>query len=112
VEVCVLFVSKNGQFIGFFLFSATTQPFGATVATAQPVVTAAAATTAASRPEDLLITSLTSPRLFPDERDDLILKWNILQVFYGTGKTFCSQGSIHFIKLDNRFIYLFIFRCL
>ncbi len=47
------------------------------------------------RPDDLLITSLTAPRLFNDERDELILKWNILQVFYGTGKTFCHLGKCH-----------------
>lgn len=76
---------------GFTFGGATTQPFGATTATAQPAAVPTAVATG-SRPEDLLITSLTSPRLFPDERDDLILKWNILQVFYGTGKTFCSQG--------------------
>ena len=47
----------------------------------------------AVRPEDLLITSLTAPRACNDERDELILKWNILQVFYGVGKTFCYQGT-------------------
>jgi hypothetical protein len=66
-----------------------TQPFGAPAATAQPVVPAANAV----RPEEKLITSLTSPRLFNDERDEILLKWNILQVFYGTGKTFCHQGK-------------------
>jgi hypothetical protein len=48
---------------------------------------------AAVRSDDLLITSLTSPRVFNDERDELILKWNILQVFYGTGKTYSHQGK-------------------
>ena len=67
-----------------------TQPFGGmTSAPAQPVVQQANV----MRSDDLLITSLTSPRLFNDERDDLLLKWNILQVFYGTGKTFCHQGN-------------------
>ena len=65
-----------------------TQPFGAVASTQL-----AAATNNAVRPDDLLITSLTSPRLFNDERDELMLKWNILQVFYGTGKTFSYQGK-------------------
>ncbi|CAF0749343.1 unnamed protein product [Didymodactylos carnosus] len=52
--------------------------------------------------DDVLITSLTTPRLFNDERDDLILKWNILQVFYGTGKTFCHQGIY---EVDDKSAY-------
>ena len=67
----------------------------------------------AVRPEDILITSLTTPRLFNDERDELMLKWNILQVFYGTGTTFCHQGkskgkidkSISSIHQSVRFLY-------
>ncbi|CAF0909034.1 unnamed protein product [Rotaria sordida] len=66
-----------------------TQPFG--TATVAPVPTTIP-TTNVIRSDDILITSLTSPRLFNDERDELILKWNILQAFYGTGKTFCHQG--------------------
>ncbi|CAM4884963.1 unnamed protein product [Rotaria socialis] len=64
------------------------QPFGTNTAPAQ----IAAPPANAIRPDDLLITSLTAPRLFNDERDELLLKWNILQVFYGTGKTFCHLG--------------------
>ncbi|CAF0853389.1 unnamed protein product [Didymodactylos carnosus] len=52
--------------------------------------------------DDILITSLTTPHLFSDERDDLILKWNILQVFYGTGKTFCHQGAY---EVDDKSVY-------
>ncbi|CAM4747828.1 unnamed protein product [Rotaria magnacalcarata] len=71
-----------------FAFNAG-QPFGTNTASVQ--VAAPPANT--TRPDDLLITSLTAPRIFNDERDELILKWNILQVFYGTGKTFCHQGA-------------------
>ncbi|CAF0880579.1 unnamed protein product [Rotaria sp. Silwood1] len=67
------------------------QPFGPTTTATVPI-TAAVPTANVVRPDDILITSLTSPRLFNDERDELLLKWNILQVFYGTGKTFCYQG--------------------
>lgn len=66
-----------------------TQPFGAAAVPVQPAV----ATNTGIRPDDVLITSLTAPRLFNDDRDELILKWNILQVFYGTGKAFCYQGK-------------------
>ena len=71
-----------------------TQPFGMVASTQL-----AAATNNAVRPDDLLITSLTSPRLFNDERDELMLKWNILQVFYGTGKTFSYQGNTRLLAI-------------
>jgi hypothetical protein len=82
------FSSKNRR---IYIFLGLTQPFGGGTATA-PAQTAVP-TTNVLRPDDLLITSLTAPRLFNDERDVLILKWNILQAFYGTGKTFCHLGK-------------------
>ncbi|CAF0717851.1 unnamed protein product [Adineta steineri] len=75
----------------FTLGGGLSQPFGAntTAAPVQQTLT----TNNVVRPDEKLITSLTSPRLFNDDRDELFLKWNILQVFYGTGKTFCHQGT-------------------
>ncbi|CAF1155141.1 unnamed protein product [Adineta ricciae] len=74
----------------FSIGGGLTQPFGAATTTSnQPAI----GVPSVVRPEEKLITSLTSPRLFNDERDEILLKWNILQVFYGTGKTFCHQGT-------------------
>ncbi|CAF1358640.1 unnamed protein product [Adineta steineri] len=75
----------------FTLGGGLSQPFGANTAAAP--VQQTLTTTNVVRPDEKLITSLTSPRLFNDDRDELFLKWNILQVFYGTGKTFCHQGT-------------------
>jgi hypothetical protein len=71
-------------------------------------IQSAVPTTNVVRSDDLLITSLTSPRVFNDERDELILKWNILQVFYGTGKTFCHQGKYNNKLKKNKILFIII----
>ncbi len=112
MEVCILyiyesiFVFKRKE---RFLFLGFTQPFGGTAAA--PVQQVAQPANVV-RPDDLLITSLTSPRLFNDERDELLLKWNILQVFYGTGKTFCYQGNYNYYKKNEMYLIILLFRYL
>ena len=97
---------KKRRDIGFYL--GLGQPFGATAAV-QPGVPVGSAV----RPDDILITSLTSPHRYSDERDELILKWNILQVFYGVGKIFCYQSKDWNFKNDRCLLnYTIIFRCL
>lgn len=40
-----------------------------------------------------LVTSLTAPMIYGDERDAIIAKWNQLQASWGTGKGYFSPNA-------------------
>ena len=44
---------------------------------------------------------INNPQVFNDERDQILAKWNQLQIFYGRGKVFFQNSSLD-VKEDNR----------
>jgi len=51
-----------------------------------------------------VITAVTAPLIFGDERDSVIAKWNQLQAFWGTGRGhYNSQGDFVDFTPDNPF---------
>jgi len=53
-----------------------------------------------------VISAVTAPLIFGDERDSVIAKWNQLQAFWGTGRGhYNSQGHYVDFTPDNPFSF-------
>jgi nuclear pore complex protein Nup54 len=52
--------------------------------------------------QERLISALVNPKVFNDERDGIIAKWNQLQAFYGFGKLFFQNASLD-VNKENQF---------
>ncbi|XP_067948334.1 nucleoporin p54-like [Watersipora subatra] len=85
--------------------TASTFSFGPSAATSTTAASSGLGAQVTQSNEALVMAAVHMPRVFNDERDGILTKWNQLQAFWGTGKGYVTQNSSASFSPENPFCY-------